>query len=81
MLNPGQEKFKAYILERVQKERRAEAEDLLRESFSKQYDGTFDQAYLNRFMEKMKSFLQPEHAAEVEQTMNEFAAKLNRNKD
>lgn len=74
-MNPGQEKFRNYILERVCDSRMAEAEELLRESFQKQDERTFDLAYLHDFMPRMRALLKPEYVEEVNQIMNEFAGK------
>lgn len=75
-MNAGQEKFSAFILERVHEGKQDEAKALLSESFQKQIDGTFNMEYLNRFMPKMLSLLKPEAVTEVKQTMEQFASNL-----
>ncbi|MEK3936088.1 hypothetical protein MKY41_12230 [Sporosarcina sp. FSL W7-1349] len=75
-MNAGQQKFQSFILERVQEDKIGEAEDLLAESFQKQADRTFDQAYLTSFMPRMKALLKPEHVEEVDRIMQEFGSNF-----
>lgn len=78
ILNPAQQKFHQFILERVQEDKMDEVQELLKESFQKQVDKSFDQAYLLEFMPRMKACLKPEHVVEVEQIMKEFGDKFTR---
>jgi len=76
-MNPGQQKFHAFILERVQADQKATAARLLAESFQKQDDRSFDKTYLvNDFMPSMRAIVKPEHLAEVEAIMEAFAGKI-----
>ncbi|MBM7716248.1 hypothetical protein MHB50_06330 [Siminovitchia sp. FSL H7-0308] len=75
-MNPGQQKFKSFILERVKEGEQDKAEVLLSESFQKLDERSFDQSYLKSFMPRMKSLLKPEHVEEVEAIMKEFGAKF-----
>jgi hypothetical protein len=75
-MNKGQEKFYEYILECVKPEYIMEAKALLNESFNKQNEGTFNQAYLDEFMSKMLSILKVEKIEEVEAIMVEFGERL-----
>ncbi len=77
-MNPGQQKFKLFILERVKDGEQDKAEALLTESFQKLDERSFDQEYLKSFMPRMKSLLKPEHVEEVEAIMKDFGAKFSR---
>ena len=71
-MNPGQQKFYEFILERVQKPKLEDAKALLKESFHKQDEGTFDQEYLATFIPKMKEMIREENLEEVNQIMISF---------
>lgn len=71
-MNPGQEKFLNFILDRVEAEKREDAKALLEESFAKQADGTFDQAYMLSFMPRMISLIKDEAKEEVMEIMKNF---------
>ena len=75
-MNPGQEKFLHFILERVSSENQEQAKQLLNESFSKQNDGTFNQAYLMYFIPKMLELIQSEHLEEVKGIMQQFQGNI-----
>lgn len=77
-MNPGQQKFKSFILERVKDGEQEKAEALLAESFQKLDERGFDQGYLMSFAPRMKSLLKPEHIEEVEAIMEEFGSKFSR---
>ncbi|BBF42664.1 hypothetical protein lbkm_1348 [Lachnospiraceae bacterium KM106-2] len=71
-MNPGQIKFYEFIMDRVGEENQPAAAHLLNESFLKQGDGTFDQAYLQEFNSKMLELLKPEYKEEVQNIMQNF---------
>ena len=71
-MNPGQEKFYHFILERTQSGKEQDAKDLLAESFAKQTDGSFDDAYRQAFIPRMIALLKPEALDEVKKVMSEF---------
>ncbi|MHB8105882.1 MAG: hypothetical protein ACYDH4_00420 [Candidatus Cryosericum sp.] len=71
-MNPGQEKFFTFIMERVQTGKQEEARTLLDESFSKQANGTLNQAYLDGFIPRMIALLKPESIGEVKAVMSQF---------
>ncbi len=71
-LNPGQEQFLNFILERTQDGKAEEMQALLGESFQKQADGTFTPEYLADFTPKMLALLKPEHVEEVRQITENF---------
>jgi hypothetical protein len=72
MVNEGQTKFYYFILERVQDDKKAEAQALLGESFTKQADGTFTPEYIRTFIPKMLALLKPEYTEEVKSIMTNF---------
>lgn len=77
-MNPGQEQFFGYILERVKEDQVEEAKALLAESFKKLAEGTFTQDDIMQFIPKMLSMLKPEKIAEVQAVMKQFAGNFSR---
>lgn len=75
-MNPGQQKFQSFILERVEADEQDNAKALLLESFQKQDEKSFDQAYLKSFIPKMTRMLKPEYVEEVTAIMKEFGSNL-----
>jgi hypothetical protein len=73
-MNPGQEKFFNFILERVQEGKQEDAKALLSESFAKQADGSFNSEYMNSFIPRMIAILKPECIEEVKNIMQGFSA-------
>ena len=71
-MNPSQEQFYHFILERVQDGKQTEAESLLKESFGKQADGTMNAEFLASFFPRMTAILKPEYQEEVKNVMNRF---------
>lgn len=74
-MNPGQEKFYHFIIERVQEDNKDQANELLHESFEKQANGSFDKKYLEAFKPKLVALLKPEHIEEVQAIMKEFGQR------
>ena len=74
-MNHGQEKFYAFILERVRQGKQEEAKALLEESFQKQKDKTFSKEFMEEFMIRMSAILKPEHIEEVQETMGQFRTR------
>lgn len=75
-MNPGQEKFLNYILERVKENKIEEAKVLLSESFAKQAEGTFTKEEASAFIPEMISLLKPENIEEVQSVMSEFSQNM-----
>lgn len=71
-MNQGQEKFLNFILERVEEDKRQDAQNLLAESFAKQADGTFDQEYMQSFMPRMMELIRDDAKKEVLNIMMNF---------
>lgn len=77
-MNQGQEKFLAFILERVQEDKVDEAKSLLSESFKKQQEGTFSHEYIMEFIPKMIALLKADKVEEVKEIMEQFAKNINK---
>ncbi|MCL2859526.1 MAG: hypothetical protein FWF46_02920 [Oscillospiraceae bacterium] len=75
-MNQYQEKFFSFIMDRVQDEKKAEAKELLNESFAKQNNGTFNKEYMQSVMSKIIAMLKPEHVDEVKNIMMQFGKKM-----
>lgn len=71
-MNKGQEKFLAFIMENVEEKNRAEANELLNESFKKQEDGTFNKEYLISFIPRMLKLVKPESLELVKNIMTNY---------
>lgn len=68
-MNKGQQQFFNFIMERVTEEGKSKAEALLKESFEKQANGTFNKEYIQAFIPEMLGLLKPEHFEEVKNIM------------
>lgn len=77
-MNQGQEKFLAFILERVQEDKVDEAKSLLSESFKKQQECTFSHEYIMEFIPKMIALLKADKVEEVKGIMEQFAKNINK---
>lgn len=77
-MNSHQEQFYSFIMERVDSAHKDSAEALLRESFEKQDNGTFNLDFLQKFEDSMTDFLKPEHKDEVVRIMNGFRQQFNK---
>jgi len=73
-MNAAQEKFLSFIMDRVQNEKKNEAEAILQESFAKQDDGSFNAAYLAGIAPKLAAALKPEFVGELKTAINRFGA-------
>lgn len=76
IMNPGQEMFYNFFMERARDDKKAEARALLEESFTKQAAGTFDKGYLDQIMPKFFAVVKPEAAEELKEAMEHFSSKL-----
>lgn len=68
-MNQEQEKFYQFIMQYVAKENQHQADALLKESFTKQDEGTFDQIYMKSFIPRMLELIQPEKVEQVKMIM------------
>lgn len=77
-MNPGQEKFLNFILERVQEDKIDEAKALLKDNFEKQAAGTFSAADIATFAPKMVSLLKADKVEEVKSIITQFSNNFNK---
>lgn len=75
-MNPGQEMFYKFFMERVQEDKKEEADALLKKGFELQEQGAFDRAYLMETMPKYMELIQPDALDEVKEAMAHFASRL-----
>ena len=75
-MNAMQEKFYHFMLECIDDHYKDEAKALLQEGFDRQVNQTFTQEYLNEYMEKMLTYIQPEYREEVQNIMVQFSSHL-----
>ncbi len=75
-MNPGQEKFYEFFMERVQEDKKEEAKTLLEVGFAKQEEGTFTAEYLQEVMPKYFAVIKPEALAELQMAMASFSSRL-----
>lgn len=72
-MNPGQEQFLNYIIERSETDKADEIRLYLMESFKKQAEGTYTGADAMQSIPVILGFLKPEHVEEVQGVMKQFA--------
>lgn len=71
-MNPGQEQFFNFFMQRVINGKEEEAKALLDVGFEKQANGTFDSAYLNAAMPKYFALIKPEFVDDLQNAMAHF---------
>lgn len=71
-MNPGQEQFMNFILERVRKDKMEEAKEVLLENFRKQDEGSFSKEDIASFGPKILRLLKEEAVSEVQNVMKQF---------
>ncbi|KLV26698.1 hypothetical protein CHH55_12425 [Niallia circulans] len=72
----GQEKFLAFILQRVQEGKEEEAKAILMDNFRKQDEGTFSQNDIEQFLPKMISLIKPERLEEIQAVVKQFSGSF-----
>lgn len=72
MMNKGQKVFLEFIEQRVQDEKQSELKELLKESYGKQKDGTFDPEYLAIIIPKLVTMLKLEYVNMLKQTLEQY---------
>ena len=75
-MDPGQEKFYNFIIERVRDDQKESVKELMNENFRKQADGTFTRDDMVRTQEALMKKLKPEAAEEVKAAMAHFASAM-----
>lgn len=75
-MNPGQEQFYNFILERVHEEHKDTVKELMGENFKKQADGAFTREDMLKTQETLMKMLKPEARDEVMTAMAHFASQM-----
>lgn len=75
-MNPGQQQFYDFFIERAQDGKKEEAKALLEDGFARQAAGTFDKAYFEEIMPKYFEVIKPEAVNELKTAMDHFASRI-----
>jgi len=75
-MNPGQEKFYQFVLERVRDEQKDTVKKLMYENFMKQTNGTFTRDDMMKTQETLMKMLKPEAVEEAKTAMAHFASQM-----
>ncbi len=75
-MNPGQEMFYNFFMQRTKDDKKDVAKALLEDCFAKQNEGTFDGKYLEEIMPQFFAIVKPEAMEELKGAMSHFASKL-----
>lgn len=71
-MNTAQEMFKNFIIENTEPEYGNEVNELLKESFLKQSNGTFSLEYILEFKEKLLKYVKKDSFDLVNKTIEDF---------
>lgn len=77
-MNPGQEKFLNFILERVEESQAEAVKEFMEQNFKKQLEGSFGQNDIAATKEFLEDKVKPEHLEEVNSVMQQFAGNFMR---
>jgi len=75
-MNPGQNNFFNFIVERVNDEHKEDVKTLMQENFKKQVDGTFTREYMMETQAKLMRMVKPEAVEEVKTAMAHFSSQM-----
>jgi hypothetical protein len=75
-MNPGQEQFFHFILERVTPESQESIKAVLLENFKKQAEGTFTREEMQATQTALMKVLKPEAVEEVKTAMAHFSSQM-----
>ncbi len=75
-MNPGQEMFYNFFVERAMDDKKEDAKLLLEDCFSKQNAGAFDRKYFEEIMPKFFAIVKPEAVEELKSAMDSFSSRL-----
>jgi len=75
-MNPGQEQFYNFIMERILEEHKDTVKELMNKNFRKQADGAFTRADMMETQEMLMKMLKPEAMEEVKTAMAHFASQM-----
>ena len=76
IMNPGQEQFYNFIVDRVKDEYKEATIELMQENFGKQANGTFTREDMMETQKKLMQMLRPETIEEVKAAMAHFASQM-----
>ncbi|MCL2482103.1 MAG: hypothetical protein FWF43_01535 [Propionibacteriaceae bacterium] len=75
-MNPSQQKFHDFILDRIQPGKEDQAESIMAESFRHQDDGSFSPEYMGQVQATLMSLLRPECVADLIQAGNQMRTQM-----
>ena len=75
-MNPGQEKFLEFMMDRAQGGKEADLKEALLDSFSKQKEAPLTKEGFLSLKKQMQSLIKPEAMEEVSQAMDHFGKNL-----
>lgn len=75
-MNPGQQMFYSFFVERAMDDKKGEAKALLEDCFAKQDAGTFSREYFEEVVPKFYAVVKPEMIDEVRAAMDNFSSRL-----
>lgn len=75
-MNPGQEQFFNFLMERLQDEHKNAARELMADNFRKQAAGTFTREDMTATQTALMAMLKPEYMEEVKTAMVHFASQM-----
>lgn len=75
-MNPGQQMFYDFYMQRVQQGKTDEANAVMNESFARQNSGTFTLEYMQQIMPQMISLLKPECVEEFQAAAAHMSSTL-----
>ena len=76
IMNPGQEQFLNFILERVDENQIEAVREYMRQNFKKQQEGTFGRKDIEDTGAFLRDKVKPEYLEEVKAIMQQFAGKF-----
>lgn len=75
-MNPGQEKFLNFILEKVDKNQIEAVKEFMQQNFQKQQEGTFGMKEIEETRVFLQEKVKPEYLEEVKAVMQQFAGNF-----
>jgi hypothetical protein len=75
-VNPGQEQFFNFLMERIQDEHKNTAKEMMEENFRQQAAGTFTREHMAETQAALIKLLKPQYVAEVKAAMAHFASQM-----
>ncbi|MCL2461353.1 MAG: hypothetical protein FWF44_01700 [Defluviitaleaceae bacterium] len=75
-MNPGQEQFYNFIVERVRDECKDDTKAMMQDNFRRQADGSFTREDMAKTQGALMRMLKPEAVEEVKAAMAHFASQM-----